>query len=106
MYLDDMIETLTTLRDSHKLMDSARISVNGHELTGISTNGFDLELQVESFGTLARNPDARDINNSSVEHHKRNMDYQRHLTDLKDRVRDRYRDLAARDMEGDYYGEN
>lgn len=92
MYLDDMIETLTTLRDTHKLMDSARISVNGHELTGISTNGFDLELQVETFGTLARNPDARDISNTSVEHHKRDM------VSL--------RNLAARDMEGDYYGEN
>lgn len=92
MYLDDLIETLTTLRDTYKLMGSARISVKGHELTGIVTNGFDLELQVENAVTLARNPDARDISNTSVEHHKRNMAS--------------LRNLAARDMEGDYYGEN
>ena len=72
MYLDDFIETLTILRDHGRLLGSARVHVNGHEIEEIVTNGFDLELKVHSQGSLAVNPDARNITNPNVDSHKRN----------------------------------
>lgn len=49
MYLSDMLETLTILRDSGKLMDSARVFFEGFEVDTIESNGFDIILRAEDF---------------------------------------------------------
>lgn len=72
MYLDDFIETLTILRDHGRLLGSARVHVNGHEIEEIVTNGFDLELKVNSQWTLGVNPGAQKFSNANVGSHMRN----------------------------------
>lgn len=49
MYLDDLIETLTILRENRKLMGSARVFAHGKEIQGIESNGFDLTLIMDEY---------------------------------------------------------